>query len=88
MTTTELGLATRSAATLSNSTAMKALVFRGPGKRAWEDEPRPAIRDPADAIARIATPRQGSKALWLITPSLFPGILLFKVWCDVRHINR
>ena len=34
---------------------MKALVYHGPGKRAWEDKPRPAIQDPGDAIVRITT---------------------------------
>jgi alcohol dehydrogenase len=34
---------------------MKALVFHGPGKRAWEDKPRPAIKAATDAIVRITT---------------------------------
>ena len=34
---------------------MKALVYHGPGKYAWEDKPRPAIREPGDAIVRITT---------------------------------
>ena len=34
---------------------MKALVYHGPGKRAWEDKPRPAIKEPGDAIVRITT---------------------------------
>ena len=34
---------------------MKALVYHGPGKRAWEDKPRPTIKDPGDAIVRITT---------------------------------
>ena len=53
MTTAELKPATASPATLS--TTMKALVYHGPGKRAWEDKPRPAIQDPGDAIVRITT---------------------------------
>ena len=32
---------------------MKALVYHGPGKRAWEEKPRPEIREPTDAIVRI-----------------------------------
>lgn len=55
MTTTELELPPASAATLSTGTTMKALVYHGPGKRAWEDKPRPAIQDPSDAIVRITT---------------------------------
>ena len=34
---------------------MKAFVYHGPGKRAWEDKPRPTIRDTSDAIVRITT---------------------------------
>ena len=71
MTTAELGLATKSAATLSTRIAMKALVYHGPGKRAWEDKLRPAIQDPGDAIVRIATSRRGSKASWALN-SLYP----------------
>jgi len=37
------------------STTMHALVYQGPGQRAWEERPRPVIRDPADAIVRITT---------------------------------
>ena len=37
------------------STGMKALVYRGPGKRAWEDVPKPAIQHSSDAIVRIST---------------------------------
>ena len=34
---------------------MKALVYHGPGKRAWEDKARPVIKDQGDAILRITT---------------------------------
>jgi alcohol dehydrogenase len=33
---------------------MKALVYHGPGKRAWEEKPRPTIKEASDAIVRIA----------------------------------
>jgi alcohol dehydrogenase len=33
---------------------MKALVYRGPGKKAWEDRPKPTLEDPTDAILKIA----------------------------------
>ena len=36
-------------------TAMKALVYHGPGKCAWEDKPRPTIQAPGDCIVRIST---------------------------------
>src|ERR1700690_1596136 len=55
MKTTELAPATTSTATPSTGTSMKALVYHGPGKRGWEDKPRPAIKDPGDAIVRITT---------------------------------
>jgi alcohol dehydrogenase len=32
---------------------MKALVYHGPGKKAFEDHPKPEIKDPTDAIVRI-----------------------------------
>ncbi|GAW48178.1 MULTISPECIES: zinc-dependent alcohol dehydrogenase family protein [unclassified Nocardioides] len=34
---------------------MKALVYHGPGRKAWEDVPDPAIKDPSDIIVRIDT---------------------------------
>jgi alcohol dehydrogenase len=34
---------------------MKALVYHGPGRRAWEDKPRPTLKAPTDAIVRIST---------------------------------
>ncbi|HVW15787.1 MAG TPA: zinc-dependent alcohol dehydrogenase family protein [Mucilaginibacter sp.] len=33
---------------------MKALVYHGPGKKAWEEKPRPVIKAPTDAIVRIS----------------------------------
>ena len=32
---------------------MKALVYHGPGKKAWEDVPDPVIQDPTDIIVQI-----------------------------------
>ncbi|MEO9139112.1 MAG: alcohol dehydrogenase, partial [Jatrophihabitans sp.] len=34
---------------------MKALVYHGPGKKAWEDVPDPRIVDPTDAIIGVDT---------------------------------
>ncbi|HEX6861877.1 MAG TPA: zinc-dependent alcohol dehydrogenase family protein [Thermoanaerobaculia bacterium] len=34
---------------------MKALVYHGPGKRAWEEKPVPTLREAGDAIVRITT---------------------------------
>lgn len=32
---------------------MKALVYRGPGKKEWIDKPRPTLQEPTDAVVRI-----------------------------------
>ena len=32
---------------------MKALVYQGPGKKALEDRPKPAIASPTDAIVKL-----------------------------------
>ncbi|KXS38395.1 MAG: alcohol dehydrogenase GroES domain-containing protein [Halomonadaceae bacterium T82-2] len=32
---------------------MKALVYQGPGKKAWQDKPRPTLDKPTDAVVRI-----------------------------------
>ncbi|MDX6445417.1 MAG: alcohol dehydrogenase [Blastocatellia bacterium] len=55
MTIAELELTTTSAPTPAAGATMKALVYHGPGKRAWEDKPRPTLQDPSDAIIRITT---------------------------------
>jgi alcohol dehydrogenase len=54
MTTAELHLPADAAAPKA-STAMKALVYHGPGKYAWENKLRPVIQDPCDAVVRITT---------------------------------
>jgi alcohol dehydrogenase len=33
---------------------MKALVYHGPGKRSWEDKPKPVVKEPTDAVVKIA----------------------------------
>ncbi len=32
---------------------MKALVYHGAGKKSWEEKPKPAIKEPGDAIVKI-----------------------------------
>jgi alcohol dehydrogenase len=34
---------------------MQALVYHGPGRKAWEQKPRPVLQDATDAIVRITT---------------------------------
>jgi alcohol dehydrogenase len=56
MTTATPKLAPAQAETANaTSTSMKALVYHGPGKRAWEDKSRPSIQDPGDAIVKVTT---------------------------------
>ena len=55
MPTAELEHPTKSKSTTSRNTTMKALVYHGPGKSAWEDKTRPTIQNPADAIVRVTT---------------------------------
>jgi alcohol dehydrogenase len=55
MATAELDPATTGAATLEGSATMKALVYHGPGKCAWEEKPHPVIQHPGDAIVRVTT---------------------------------
>jgi alcohol dehydrogenase len=33
---------------------MKALVYHGPNSKAWEEKPKPTIKEPTDAIVRIS----------------------------------
>jgi threonine dehydrogenase-like Zn-dependent dehydrogenase len=54
MRTTEIARVSIGPAT-PKPTTMKALVYHGPGKCAWEDKPRPTIQAPGDAIVRITT---------------------------------
>jgi alcohol dehydrogenase len=39
---------------MKGSDRMKALVYHGPGKKAWEEKPKPEVKDPTDAIVKIA----------------------------------
>jgi alcohol dehydrogenase len=34
---------------------MKALVYHGPGRRAWEDKPQPRVEKASDAVVRVTT---------------------------------
>ena len=39
----------------NESKVMKALTYRGPGQRSWEDRPRPKVQAATDAIVRMTT---------------------------------
>ena len=58
---------------------MKALVYHGPGKRAWEETPRPTIQNATDAIVRITTSTICGTDLHILKgdlPSVTPGRIL------------
>lgn len=40
---------------MAKGTAMKAVVYHGPGQKAWEDVPGPALRDSTDAVVKVET---------------------------------
>jgi alcohol dehydrogenase len=58
---------------------MKALVFHGPGQRAWEVMPDPEIQEPTDAIVRIDTSTICGTDLHILkgdVPTVDPGRIL------------
>jgi alcohol dehydrogenase len=58
---------------------MKALVYHGPGERAWETVPDPKILDPTDAIVRIDASTICGTDLHILkgdVPEVAPGTIL------------
>ncbi len=58
---------------------MKALVYHGPGQRAWEEAPDPTIQEPADAIVRIDSTTICGTDLHILkgdVPEVRPGTIL------------
>ncbi|MBB5801173.1 alcohol dehydrogenase [Saccharothrix ecbatanensis] len=58
---------------------MKALVYRGPGRKAWEDVPDPELVDPTDAIVRITAATICGTDLHILkgdVPEVEPGRIL------------
>ena len=58
---------------------MKALVYHGPGRRAWEEVPDPAIEEPTDAIVRIDSSTICGTDLHILkgdVPEVQPGTIL------------
>ena len=58
---------------------MKALVYHGPGQRAWESVPDPAILEPTDAIVRIDSSTICGTDLHILkgdVPEVKPGTIL------------
>jgi alcohol dehydrogenase len=59
--------------------SMKALVYHGPGKKAWEDHPKPEIAASADAIVRVTRTTICGTDLHILKgdlPSCEPGRIL------------
>jgi alcohol dehydrogenase len=58
---------------------MKALVYQGPGKKAWQDVPQPRLQHPTDAIVRIDTTTICGTDLHILkgdVPAVTPGRIL------------
>jgi alcohol dehydrogenase len=58
---------------------MKALVYHGPGQRAWETVPDPSVQAPTDAIVRIDTSTICGTDLHILkgdVPETTPGTIL------------
>ena len=58
---------------------MKALVYHGPGQRAWEDVPDPTIQAPTDAIVKIDSSTICGTDLHILkgdVPEVTPGTIL------------
>ena len=58
---------------------MKALVYHGPGERAWESVPDPTIQEPTDAVVRIDTATICGTDLHILkgdVPEVKPGTIL------------
>ena len=58
---------------------MKALVYKGPGQKAWEDVPNPVILQPTDIIVKIDTTTICGTDLHILkgdVPAVTPGRIL------------
>jgi hypothetical protein len=66
---------------------MKAFVYKGPGKTALEDHPRPVIKSPTDAIIKVSKTTICGTDLHIIkgdVASCTPGRVLGmrgRAWC-------
>ncbi|HVA31109.1 MAG TPA: zinc-dependent alcohol dehydrogenase family protein [Gaiellaceae bacterium] len=58
---------------------MKALVYHGPGERAWEEVPKPTIQVPTDIVVKIETTTICGTDLHILkgdVPAVKPGTIL------------
>ena len=63
----------------TNTGRMRALVYHGPGKRSWDETPRPTIQNATDAIVRITTSTICGTDLHILKgdlPGVTPGRIL------------
>ena len=61
---------------------MQALVYGGPGVRAWLSMPKPVVRDPGDAVVRITTSTICGTDLHIMkgdVPTVTPGRILGQI---------
>lgn len=59
--------------------AMKALVYHGPGSKAWEEVPDPVIQEPTDVVVRVDTTTICGTDLHILkgdVPAVTPGRIL------------
>ena len=68
----------------ASAATMKALIYRGPGKKALEDHPKPDIAAATDAIVKMTkTTICGTdlhpKAMFRVSPAAFSGT---KAWAS------
>ena len=58
---------------------MKALVYRGPGQRGWEEMPMPVVQHPTDAVVKVLRTTICGSDLHILkgdVPSVTPGRIL------------
>ncbi len=58
---------------------MKALVYHGPGQKAWEEKPEPVIQEPTDVIVRVDSSTICGTDLHILkgdVPAVKPGTIL------------
>jgi alcohol dehydrogenase len=64
---------------VATATMMNAMVYGGPGQRAWEAKPKPVVRDPGDAVVRMTTTTICGTDLHILkgdVPTVTPGRIL------------
>ena len=59
---------------------MKAVVYHGAGKRAWEEVPDPTILEPTDVIARVDTTTICGTDLHIHQGATFPRLKKDVFW--------